>query len=112
LVVEHAVSNGHHTLSLSGDLDIASAATLKGRLLEASGEGTVGMTLDLSRLTFVDSTGISMIVLARKLADEHGFGLTLIPGSREIQRVFDLIGLLDVLPFRADGEDPLMDPWI
>ena len=109
--VDHAVSDGYHTLALRGELDIASATTLNERLLEACEEGTAGMTLDLSGLTFVDSSGVFMILFAWELANEHGFALTLIPGPREIQRVFDLIGLLDYLPFQTDGDRPLRDPW-
>jgi len=110
--VGHGVNGGHHTLSLRGELDIASAATLKERLLEVSGDGTASVTLDLSGLTFLDSTGVIMLLLARELADEREYDLTLIPGPRAIQRVLDLIGLLDVLPFQADGDDPLRNPWL
>jgi anti-sigma B factor antagonist len=103
--VEDAGSGAHHTLVLSGDLDIASSATLKETLLEVSGAGTTGVTLDLRGLTFIDSTGLFMILYAKELADIHGYELSLVPGPRQIQRVFELTALLEVLPFQADDED-------
>jgi anti-sigma B factor antagonist len=103
--VQEAGSDGHHTLILSGDLDMASSATLKETLLEVSEGGTTGVTLDLRGLSFMDSTGLFMILYAKELADTYGYELSLVPGPREIQRVFELTALLEVLPFQADDED-------
>jgi len=101
--------DGRHTLVLSGDLDIASATTLKELLLEVSLVGTTGITLDLSGLTFMDSTGLFMVLFAKELADTHGYDLSIVPGSQKIQRIFELTGLLDLMPFQTDdanaGED-------
>jgi anti-sigma B factor antagonist len=96
-------------LVLSGDLDMASATALKDMLLGVSRNGTTSVTLDLSGLTFMDSTGLFMVLFAKELADTHGYELSLIPGPPKIQRIFELTALLDLLPFQADdsgaGED-------
>ncbi len=100
--VQDAVRDGRHTLVLSGELDIASAAELKAMLLELARDGTTGITLDLRGLTFMDSTGLFMVLFAKELSDRHGYDLSLIPGPPKIQRVFELTALLDVLPFQTD----------
>jgi anti-sigma B factor antagonist len=101
--VQDATGDGRHTLVLSGELDIASSAELKARLLQLCANQTTAITLDLSRLTFMDSTGLFMVLFAKELADTHGYDFSLVPGSPTIQHVFELTGLLDALPFRADG---------
>ncbi|MEA2200782.1 MAG: anti-sigma factor antagonist [Solirubrobacteraceae bacterium] len=98
---QDVLRDGRRTLILSGDLDIASASALKEMLLDISRDGTTAITLDLRGLTFMDSTGLFMILFAKELADTNGFDLSLIPGSPKIQRIFELTALLDLLPFEA-----------
>jgi anti-sigma B factor antagonist len=95
-----------HTLTLNGQLDIYSAGELKAALLEHSQPAIGTMTLDLGGLTFLDSTGLYMILFAKELADTHGYELSLIPGSPTIQRVFELTELVDVLPFEQEEPEP------
>jgi anti-sigma B factor antagonist len=104
-LLKHAVRDGRHTLALCGELDIVSAGELKDVLLEVSRDGTSGVTLDLSGLTFMDSTGLYMVLFAQELTQRHGCDFSVIPGTPQIQRVFALTGLLDVLPFQMDEPD-------
>jgi anti-sigma B factor antagonist len=104
---QDATGDGSHTLVLSGELDIASSAELKARLLQLCANQTTAITLDLSGLTFMDSTGLFMVLFAKELADTHGYDFLLIPGSPTIQHVFELTGLLDALPFKTDGTKAL-----
>src|SRR5437899_2189278 len=77
---------------------------LKGRVLQAEisrchASGFKSILLDLSRLDFIDSTGLWVITTARRWCETHGCGFMLIPGSEPVQSVFELTGLSDVLPF-------------
>ena len=63
-------------------------------------DGVVAITLDLTRLTFIDSTGLRAIVAAQELCREHGYEYLLTPGSLAAQRIFELTGLLDGVPFQ------------
>ncbi|MGH2690395.1 MAG: STAS domain-containing protein [Actinomycetota bacterium] len=75
-------------LVLSGELDLATAHVLQSAL----DQGTAGadITLDLSRLAFMDSTGIKLIITAaRKL--EGGNRLILRSPTAPIRRVLDLV---------------------
>jgi anti-anti-sigma factor len=83
-------------------LDIFSAGELKAKLLEVPLYGTRGITLDLRRLTFMDSTGLYMVLFAHELSERHGWDFSLIPGPAKIQRVFELTALLDLLPFQTE----------
>ncbi|MCW3067939.1 MAG: anti-anti-sigma factor [Solirubrobacterales bacterium] len=104
--IGEAAYGDHITLALSGELDIVSAAELESRLGRLSADGIRGLTLDLSGLTFMDSTGLRAVLRAKELADSEGYELSLVPGPPNIQRVFELTALVDVLPFEAAGGVP------
>jgi anti-sigma B factor antagonist len=82
-------------LSLSGELDIASAP-----LLERATESVERpLVIDLSDVTFMDSTGLRALLLARQQAEAGDHELWLRPGPRQVQRVFELSGTLDRFQF-------------
>jgi anti-sigma B factor antagonist len=97
--LQDVVSGGTHTLVLSGELDMATAPHLE-TVVHACAGSAGRLTLDLSRLTFMDSTGVRLVLLTQRLCRETGAEFALIPGPRLIQRVFELTGVLDRLPFR------------
>ena len=100
---EMACDDGNRTLVLSGELDVASSWLLDCPLLKISADGTRSFTLDLSRLTFIDSTGIRAVLAARGFCAARGYEFMLNPAPAQVQRVFDVSGLLDHLPFRSHG---------
>lgn len=86
-------------VSFSGELDIASvpqAWTTLEELLEA---GFSKVTVDLRDLTFLDSTGLRLLVSASRMADELGCELTLVAGPEAVQRAFTLSALDTVFTF-------------
>ena len=101
--VQDVVSDGRHRLVLTGELDLAPAAELEAVLLRLCADGTKEIALDLSKLRFMGSTGLRVVLLAKELCEQHGYEFLLIPGPRNIQRIFELTGVLDVLPFQAQG---------
>jgi anti-sigma B factor antagonist len=100
LSVQDSVVGGRHTLVLTGELDIAQAAAVESVLARVSASGTVGITLDLSGLTFMGSTGVRVVLLARELCERGGYEFRVIPGPANVQQVFKLTGVSDVLPFQ------------
>ena len=88
-----------HTVRLEGELDLASAEQLERELLRVERSDALSIVLDLSALEFIDSTGVRLIIQAdaRSRADSHR--LALLRGPRAVQRVFELTGMLDRLPF-------------
>jgi anti-anti-sigma factor len=99
--VQDVVSGGRHRLVLTGELDLAPAAELEDTLFRICADGTKEIALDLSKLRFMGSIGLRLMLLARELCEEHGYEFQLIAGPANIQRVFEMTGLLDVLPFRT-----------
>lgn len=93
---------GDYTLHLNGELDLAAAPALESRIRPLFEDGASALTLDLSGLRFIDSTGLAAVVLANALCDKHGCRFELLQGPRQVQRLFEITGLLKALPFR-DG---------
>jgi anti-sigma B factor antagonist len=94
-------SGTSHTLVLIGELDMASAPTLETALRRICTDATEAVALDLSRLTFMDSTGLRVMLVSKDLCERHHCELQMIPGPAQVQRLFEVTGLLEQLPFRA-----------
>lgn len=86
---------GPGTVSLAGELDLASAPALAGALAGVIQAGH-DVTLDLRELQFIDSTGIGVLVRARNHAERAGLGLTLCAPRANVVRTLELTGLRTV----------------
>jgi len=88
-------------VALRGELDFDEAPTFERVLEELLTEGRRDVVVDLSDLTFIDSSGISVLVgAARAAAVEHGTLVVAAPRPH-VQRVFDIVNLptlVDVEP--------------
>jgi anti-anti-sigma factor len=81
----------------TGELDLAYAGTVGSQLGELFDAGFSHVVLDLNELTFLDSTGLRMIIEANRAAKDRAIRLTLLPGRPEVQRVFEVTGTRDAL---------------
>jgi anti-anti-sigma factor len=104
LEVRELTSGAERTLILAGELDLTGAAELENTLVSSTGNVT-RLTLDLSQLTFMDSTGLRLVLFAHELCQKDGTEFALIPGPRQVQRVFEIADLHDRLPFQIEATD-------
>jgi anti-anti-sigma factor len=79
-------------LTLAGELDLATAPVLQERL-DAAMRGTAAVVIDLSRLRFIDSSGLGMLVAAERQLRDSGGQLVLVRGPQAVHRPFELTGL-------------------
>lgn len=98
--IQDHVRGDRHTLILTGELDIAYAAQVEAMIKHLCGSDVPGIALDLTGLTFIDSTGIRAVVAAQKLCQERAHEFAIVPGNAAVQRAFEATGLLGALPFR------------
>jgi anti-anti-sigma factor len=95
------VDAGDGVVRPNGELDMATVPLVEAALREQAGaHGRV--TLDLGRLTFVDSTGLRLVLETMEAARRDGFGFAVLPGGPNVQRMFELAGIADRVPF-VDG---------
>jgi anti-anti-sigma factor len=103
LVVRYVERGGKQTLLLSGALSLDSVQTLESAVRELQRETTTAVTLDLRGLDFIDSSGLWGITTVRKWCTQAMIEFSIIPGPESVQNVFELTGLIDLLPFETGG---------
>ncbi len=96
-------SHKTHTLVLSGGLDRFSTHMLEAEIERLCASGIKQITLDLTHLSGIDTTGVAVIVFRGKWCRRRGCELVLIRGGHHIQRAFELAGVADVLPYQEAG---------
>lgn len=85
-------------LALAGEFDLASEEEFRERVQEARRDGLRRIVLDLRLVTFIDSTGLRLVLAAWERSRNEGFELVLVRGSEAVQRVLEMTGMEDVLP--------------
>lgn len=98
-----AASGGVARVTLSGELDMLAASEFAAAL-SAAIHDSVLVIVDLSGLTFIDSSGLHVIVAAHAQVRGSGCRLVLIPGPRQVQRLFELTGIEERFEFVADAD--------
>lgn len=86
-------SGDTYLVRLSGELDIASTD----RLTEALNEIAGSTVVDLSGLSFIDSSGVAALVRAQQQLAAEGHSLTLTRPSSAVARVFEILGIMFLL---------------
>jgi anti-anti-sigma factor len=100
LEITTATADGGTVLTLSGELDIASAPALERTLDDFGAPLPRRLVIDLTEVTFMDSTGLRALLLARQRAVDGDHELLLCPGPRQVQRVLELSGTLERFSFQ------------
>ncbi len=99
IVSERRVDGVH--VAATGELDIATAESLE-RELHAAEESDASMiVLDLSGLTFIDSTGLRLVLEVNDRCGGEADRLRVIAGSPALERLLDIVGLRGRLPLVA-----------
>jgi anti-sigma B factor antagonist len=91
------VENDHATVALHGEHEAYTADKLAKQLSALLDEG-VGVTVDLRRTTFVDSTVVGVLLAARRRAGERGLPFELLLGPATgwpVRRLLEVIGLVE-----------------
>lgn len=84
-----------------GEIDLATVGQLKRELGELVDAGFARVVIDLRGVEFMDSAGLHALLSAYSDAQRDGWELSLIPGPRAVQRVFEITGTIDRLRFHA-----------
>ena len=84
---------GHTVLEVGGEVDVYTAPRLRERLVELVDEGARSVIVDLSRVEFLDSTGLGVLVGALKRLRAVGGGLALVCGHERLLKIFRITAL-------------------
>jgi anti-anti-sigma factor len=104
LSIDEQRDGDRRTLLLAGELDMATAPELEQRAQRACADQAGELVLDLTKLDFVDSAGLNALLKVRAICEDSRCDFLLTPGTKPVQRLFEVTRLIDRLPFRGGGE--------
>jgi anti-anti-sigma factor len=84
-----------------GELDVDTVEQVADRVAELQQAGFAEIVLDLRNLTFMDSSGVHLVLAADRMARSNGTRFALIAGPGPIRRLFEIVGLQESLTFRV-----------
>ena len=106
--VREARPIGEHTylISLAGDFDLHSGPEFERRVLEALGRNATDLLIDLSEVSFIDSTTIGILMRTRKRLAPLGGRVLVVTSDRNILRLFEITALdrmFEIYSHRTDA---------
>ena len=104
LDVSIGAARGRTWIKPSGELDLSTADDLEKRIREIEVTGAPEIVLDLRGITFMDSTGLRLVIAADDRARGDGRSLLLVKGPENVHRVFRVALLDRRLDFIDEGE--------
>ena len=94
VAVDRGARDGDWVVTVRGEIDVATSPDLKDRLGGLLDQRARFITLDLSKLAFIDSSGLGVLVSAHKRLRENGGETILLRGMQEpVRHVFEITGL-------------------
>jgi anti-anti-sigma factor len=94
---------------LRGELDLSSVNKVQDELRRVEADAPPVILLDLSKLTFLDSTGLRCLVTADQRARDEGRRVVLVRGPDPVQRVFSITRLEERLEMVDDASAVSLD---
>ncbi|GIN93465.1 anti-sigma factor antagonist [Siminovitchia terrae] len=91
-------------VQLTGEIDAYTAPRVKEKLMEAAKGDSVKLNIDLSNVSYMDSTGLGVFVgVFKQLRANNGY-MELTGMTERLQRLFDITGLADVMNINTEVE--------
>lgn len=101
LGIESRRRGDEHVIALDGDLEMANVSAIESELTQVEATDCRQIVLDLRGLSFLDSTGIHLLMQAHARAEETGRSVALLVDEGPVRRVLDACGALSILPTQA-----------
>jgi anti-sigma B factor antagonist len=105
--VSEEVAPGYTVVSVTGEVDVATAPKLRERLDEAVDRGTALLVVDLTPVTFIDSTGLGVLIGVSKRVEDAGEILRLVIAEPRIIKLLEITGLLDLFTIVSSVEQAI-----
>jgi anti-sigma B factor antagonist len=103
------IGESTYLISLSGDFDLHSGPEFERRVLEALGRGASELVIDLTDVSFIDSTTIGILMRTRKRLAPMGGRVLIVTADRNILRLFEITALDRMFEIYSDRDEALGD---
>jgi anti-sigma B factor antagonist len=94
-----------YLITVSGEVDLATSPDLDVAIIAAIDSGATSVVIDLTDVSFMDSSGLGVIVRALKRCREAENDLDLVITNERVLKVFGITGLDQVIPIHATIQD-------
>jgi anti-sigma B factor antagonist len=103
---EEELDDRTHVIAVSGEIHVSTAPEFSTRLGDAIERGKTAVVLDLAKVEFIDSTGLSVLLSGlRQVTRKHG-RMALVCANPTVLRLFEITRLdktFDIVPTRDDA---------
>jgi anti-sigma B factor antagonist len=94
-------------MTLGGELDVVCADVFRRRFTEAIEDEPERVVIDLRDLTFLDSTGLALLLRVNEMSRDIGFALSVVSSDGDpAGKIFRMTGTNTILPIVAEFPDP------
>ena len=93
-VIESGTERGWKRIVAVGEIDISSAPVLDSSVAEAIASGDSQIAIDLNSVSFMDSTGLRLLISASQRLDARGGSLAVVAGPGPARRLLELAGTM------------------
>ena len=94
-------------IDLEGELDTYSCPAVRETIVRLVDEGKKSLLLNMGGVEYIDSAGLGTLVGGLKRTNEHGGQLKIVNANDQIQKVFNITGLVRVFDQYKDEEEAL-----
>jgi anti-sigma B factor antagonist len=90
-------------VAAAGEIDIATAPRLHADIKQAFASGAHALRIDLSAITFMDSSGLHVLIDAARRAEALDCELTIACAPPNVRRMIEIAGFGDLLPLSDEA---------
>ena len=94
-----------YVITVSGEVDLATSPDLDAAIIAGLDSGAGSLVVDLTDVSFMDSSGLGVIVRGLKRCREADKDLDLVIANERVLKVFGITGLDQVIPIHDSLED-------
>lgn len=94
-------------LELSGDLDAFTCGKLRDAIVELLDDGSRKIIISMSKIKYIDSSGLGTLVGGLRRINEQGGALALFGASAQVRKVFLITGLSKVFPLYETQDEAI-----
>ncbi|MCD8503353.1 MAG: STAS domain-containing protein [Bacillaceae bacterium] len=105
LQVSNTKIGKQNIIKLVGEIDVYTASKLKDELLPITERSGEQLMVDLSAVSYIDSTGLGVFIGALKASYKHGCSLKLIGANDRISRLFAITGLDEIIDIEESARE-------
>jgi anti-sigma B factor antagonist len=105
LDIEISVEGSSALVAVRGEIDLATQAEFRAALSDLVVSGQTDLSIDLSGVEFIDSTGLGALIGARRRVHAFNGSLRLLSPSAQVRKVFEVTGLNKVFDIVDPDED-------